>query len=144
MNFRVLLLALLITSSCTFAANNDVINTQTQNTISQNSTINTSHIGTAKDWQLTGEEWSRYLSLMQGSDGYYYKNLSPPEVLGINADNAEELNHYAEISAKFQHDKLERELRFNAAFHDAAARLYSMEPLVKPFDYTPFTPISKD
>jgi integrating conjugative element protein (TIGR03759 family) len=144
MNFRASLLALLITSSGAFAANNDVVNTQTQNTITQNSTISISHVGTAKDWQLTGEEWNHYLGLMQGPNGHYYKNLSPPEVLGINADDAEELNHYAEISAKFQHDKLERELRFNAAFHDAAARLYSTEPLIKPFDYTPFTPISKD
>jgi integrating conjugative element protein (TIGR03759 family) len=144
MKLRLSLLALIIISNYAAAAGNDVVNTQTQNTITQNTTISTSHIGIAKDWQLTDEEWGHYLNLMQGPSGHYYMNLSPPEVLGINADDTEELNHYAEVSAKFQHDKLERELRFNAVFHDVAARLYSAEPLIKPFDFTPFTPISKD
>jgi len=122
----------------------DVINTQTQNTISQNSTISTSHIGTAKDWYLTDVEWEHYMQLMQGPSGHYYKQLSPPEVLGINSENSDQLNHYAELAAKLEHDKLERELRFNTAFHEAATRLYTAEPIIKPFDYTPFTPIPKN
>lgn len=129
-------------TNCAFASN-DVLNTQTHNTLSQNTTINTSHIGTAKDWELTDTEWNQYLNFMQGSSGHYYMKLSPPEVLGINAESVEELRHYAEVAAKLEHNKLERELRFNAAFHEAATRLYSVEPIIKPFDYTPFTPIPK-
>ncbi len=120
---------------------NDVINTSTQNTISQNTTINTTHLGTAKDWGLTDTEWLKYLKLMRGPSGQYYAELSPPKVLGINADTAEDLQHYAEIAAREEHDKLERELLFNAAFHDAAEKLYAAEPIIRPFDYTPFTPI---
>jgi integrating conjugative element protein (TIGR03759 family) len=81
---------------------------------------------------------------MQGLSGHYYSQLSPPEVLGINAETADELQHYAEVSVKIEHDKLERELRFNVAFHEAATRLYASEPIIKPFDYTPFTPIPKN
>jgi integrating conjugative element protein (TIGR03759 family) len=124
-------------------AASDVVNTKTENTVSHNTIINTSHLGTAKDWNLTESEWTQYLNHMQGPSGHYYKQLSPPEVLGIEAETTEELQHYAEIAAKIEHDKLERELRFNTAFHDAAARLYSIEPIIKPFDFTPFFPISK-
>ena len=137
------LLSMLLISTCAFASD-DVMNTQTQNTVSQNTTVNTTHIGIAKDWNLTDTEWRQYIILMDGPSAHYYKNLSPPEVLGINSNNAEELNHYAEVAATLEHDKLERELRFNAAFHEAATKLYSTEPIIKPFDYTPFTPIPKN
>ena len=143
MNSKLSLAGFLLLTNCAFASN-DVINTQTQNTISQNTTVSANHIGTAKDWQLTEIEWNQYLTLMQGPSGHYYANLSPPEVLGINVDTAEELRHYAEVAAKLEHDKLERELRFNTAFNAAATRLYSTEPIIKPFDYTPFTPIPKN
>jgi integrating conjugative element protein (TIGR03759 family) len=124
-------------------AANDVLNTQTENTVSQNTIINSTHLGTAKDWNLTDVEWIKYLNLMQGPSGLYYKKLSPPEVLGIDAETKEELQYYAQIAAKLEHDKLERELRFNAAFHDAAAGIYTLEPIIHPFDYTPFLPIAK-
>jgi integrating conjugative element protein (TIGR03759 family) len=143
MNGKLLFLPLLLITSCAFALD-DVKNTQTQNTVSQSTTMNTTHIGTAKDWDLTDTEWNQYLILMQGSSEHYYKKLSPPEVLGINASNAEDLRHYAEVAAKLEHDKLEHELRFNAAFHEAASKLYSTEPIIKSFDYTPFTPIPKN
>ncbi len=143
MRYIITLINLLIISNYSYAFN-DVVNTQTHNTVTQNTMVHTSQIGTAKDWQLTDTEWNQYLNLMHGPSGHYYKNLSPPEVLGINVERAEELRHYAEISAKLEHDKLERELRFNEAFHEAAARLYSTEPIIRPFDYSPFTPIPKN
>ncbi len=137
-----IILILALTSNCAFAADG-VENTKTQNTVTQNTEINKPPAGIAKDWDLNETEWNQYLNLMHGPSGHYYANLSPPEILGIKAETNEELRHYAEIAAKLEHDKLERELRFNTAFHEAAARLYSAEPLIKPFDYTPFTPIPK-
>jgi integrating conjugative element protein (TIGR03759 family) len=142
MSWKFCLLFFLMITNFAFASD-DIANTQTKNTVSQNTEINTTQIGTSKDWELTDKEWSQYLNLMKGTSAHYYKQLSPPEVLGINAESIEELQHYAEVSAKLEHDKLERELKFNAAFHDAAARLYSSEPIIKPFDYSHFTPIPK-
>lgn len=121
-------------------ASNDVINTSTLNTTVQDTQSNSTQVGNAKDWELTDKEWNEYLHLMQRNSQFYYKKLSPPEILGIYASNPEELRHYAEISAKLEHDKLERELRFNVAFHEAANRLYASEPIIRPFDITPFTP----
>ena len=143
MNWKFLSFWVLLISTCAFASN-DVINTQTKNTTSQNTLVNISHLGTAKDWNLTDTEWHQYINLMNGPSEHYYKNLSPPVVLGINANNTEELRHYAEAAAKLEHDKLERELRFNTAFHEAAAKLYATEPIIKPFNYTAFTPIPKN
>jgi integrating conjugative element protein (TIGR03759 family) len=139
---KVAFFCLLIIATPVFATN-DIINTSTQNTATQNTTVVNSLVGKAKDWNLTDSEWNQYRIFMQGPSEHYYKQLSPPEVLGINAESIEELQHYAEVAAKLEHDKLERELKFNAAFHDAAARLYSAEPIIKPFDYAPFTPIPK-
>lgn len=128
---------LLITFKPAYAMN-DVVNTPVQNTITH-----ASQVYVTKAWNLDATEWDHYLKLMQGPAGHYYQHLSPPEVLGLSANTPNDLNHFAEIAAKLEHDKLEHELQFNAAFHAAAARLYSKEPLIKPFDYTPFTPIPK-
>lgn len=133
---------ILLLSNSVFSSD-DVINTKIQNTLSKNTEINSSQLNKAQDWQLTEVEWHHYLNLMQGTSGHYYKQLSPPEVLGINADSPEEIHHFAEISAQLEHDKLDRELKFNKAFHEAAARLYASEQIIKPFDLTPFTPIPK-
>jgi integrating conjugative element protein (TIGR03759 family) len=142
MNIKVLFVSLIFLSNAAFALD-DIINTPVKNTVSQNTELLTSQVGTAKDWGLTISEWNQYLNLMQGPSGHYYKSLSPPEVMGIQAETMEELNHYAEVAAKLEHDKLERELRFNTAFHEAASKLYAAEPLIRPFDLTPFTPITQ-
>ena len=142
MYLKITAFTLMLLTNYALAAEN-VVNTKIQNTIDDNTTINTTHLDTSQDWNLTSTEWSQYILLMRGPSGYYYKKLSPPEVLGIQAETADELQRYAEIAAKLEHNKLEREIRFNAAFHDAAVKLYANEPIVRPFDYTPFTPIQK-
>lgn len=122
-------------------ASKDVYNTTTKSTISKNSEINTINIAAAKSWQLNESEWERFLQLMKGYSGHYYQRLSPPTVLGINAETPNDIQHFAEVAVQFEHNKLERELRFNAAFQHAAAKLYAKEPVIKSFDITPFTPI---
>lgn len=122
----------------------DVVNTQAKNSVIQNSEINTTQLDIAKDWNLTDSEWHHYLILMQGTSGHYYEHLSPPEVLGINADTMDDTRHFAELSVKLAHDRLEKEIKFNTAFHEAATKLYSSEKIIKPFDLSPFNPIQKN
>jgi integrating conjugative element protein (TIGR03759 family) len=138
---KVFLVFFYLIPSFTMAAS-DVLNTNPENTSSENTIINTTHISIANDWGLTNTEWNQYLRLMQGPSGHYYKQLSPPEVLGISADSQEDLEHYAEIAAKLEHDRLTRELKFNAAFHEAAEKNYGSEPIIKPFDFSIFKPFS--
>jgi len=139
---RFVIAILLLLSTPLFAAN-DVINTITANSISQNTVATSSTIDSARNWGLTNTEWARYKLLMHGTNGRYYARLTPPEVLGINADTPENLKYFAELAAKQEHDKIEKELRFNMAFNEAARRLYANEPIIRPFDLTPYILVPK-
>jgi len=133
------LMTLIISMQVAYAQ--DVQNTTVLNTATQTSTVNSTIIGTAQDWGLTSAEWAHYLKLMQGVNGHWYPQLSPPAVLGLNAENAQEKKHFAELVAREEHDKLAREIEFDSAVHDALLRLYPDEPIIKPFDLSPFNPV---
>jgi integrating conjugative element protein (TIGR03759 family) len=146
---RILIFSTLLLLTGNVFATDNVVNTETQNTmthntISQNTESNTAAVGSAKDWNLTDAEWSKYQMLMQGASGYYFSHYTPPEVLGLNSENETDLKHFAEIDVRLEHDKNEKELRLNKAFNDAANRIYANEPIIKSFDMTPYTPIPKD
>ncbi len=135
-----LISALLIYSIDSLAA--EVENSHEQSTVIENSTDKTSVIGSAKDWSLSDTEWMQYQKLMQGPAGLWYRDLSPPAVLGMHADNSEDSKHFAEVYAKQEHKKVERELDFNKEAFKAMQRLYPDEPMLKPFDITPFNPMN--
>lgn len=139
---KLISLIILLSPTSVYSANN-VINTKTENTISQNSSAYSTRVGPAKNWDLSDTEWANYQTLMQEQAGYYYSQLTPPEVLGYYASNDSERLHYAEIYAKLEHEKIERELKFDKAFHEAAVKLYANEPIIKPFDVSPYTPVPK-
>ena len=129
-------LVLIVVSTSLFAANN-VVNTVTANSVSQTTIDIASTVNSARDWGLTDQQWAQYQGLMRGMSGHYYRNLTPPEVLGIHAKTPQDLKYFAELAAKQEHDKIEKELRFNAAFYAAAKQGYAAEPIVKPFNLTP-------
>ena len=85
-------------------------------------------------WGLTSAEWLRYQTLMKGRDGLWYAKLTPPAVLGLNANTSPELQYFARKVAREEHDKLARELAFNQAVYQAMRELYPNEPLITPFD----------
>ncbi len=126
---------------CSFSAwANDVVNTQEQSTTTATTQDKTVINGTAQDWQLSDAEWQHYLQLMHGADGLWYAHLSPPSVLGMRADTVEERQHFAQIVAKQEHDKVARELAFNHSVWLAMRELYPDELMIKDFDKTPFNP----
>lgn len=126
---------ILVSFSCV-CSGAEIANTSVQNSVIQNSTI----AGTASDWHLSDVEWANYRELMNGRAGKYYTNLTPPEVLGMMADNDQDLHHFAKIFAQLEHEKIDLELRFDKAFHDEAKKMYSDEPIVKPFDIGRYSP----
>ncbi len=93
-----------------------------------------------RDPRLSDIEWARYQQVMQGMDGVWYRELSPAAVLGMRAETDTERRHYAELVAQEQHDKIAREILFNHEFYLAIRRLYPNEPVIQPFDKTPFNP----
>lgn len=112
------------------------------NTAPNNTQVNNTASNQAQDWGISLDEWNEYQKLMKGKDGCWYPKLSPAEVLGLNAKTPQEQQHFAEIAAKQEHDKLARELAFDHAFHQAMGRLYASEPVIKPFDMSAYNPIS--
>lgn len=138
---QVVLTSLLLYSSLTLAK--DVAFTADTSSPTQNSKVSNEPVentNSAKTWDLSEQEWQHYMQLMQGKSGHWFKQLTPPEVLGINAETPDEEAHYAIVVAKQEHDKLDRELSFDRAFHQALLKLYPNEPIIKPFDLTPFNP----
>lgn len=80
---------------------------------------------------------------MQGPAGKWYEQLTPTEVLGLYADSPQDQQHFAELAAKEQHDKIAREIAFNNAFTVAMQKLYAHEPVIKDFDMSAFNPMKK-
>lgn len=119
----------------------DVSNTTETTTAIQNTTINATLVGNANDWDLTPEEWTHYQQLIDGPNALWYPKLSPPAILGMYANTSQDQEHFAEIVAHEEHDKIMRELSFNNAVHLAMLKLYPTEPLIQPFDLTPFNPV---
>jgi integrating conjugative element protein (TIGR03759 family) len=131
-------LFLLLSTTCSFA---EVINSQENSTAVATTATKNTLLGTAQDWHLTQDQWQRYQVLMQGPNGHWYPHLTPPAVLGLNAKTHEEQKYFAKIVAQQEHDKIAAELAFNHLLYVALRELYADEPIIRPFDYTPFNPI---
>lgn len=132
------LLTISINSYASVVENSVEDSTKVNNTLIDTTLLNPS------DWRLSPTEWSKFQKLMQGPSRLWYEKLSPPEILGINSNSRSEQDHYAEIVAHMEHDKLARELIFDQAVHRALFRLFPNEPVVNSFDLSRFSPIKKE
>ena len=96
----------------------------------------------ANVWGLTHEEEIRYIELMQNKSALYYESLhqTPIDVLGINARNKEERNHFAELAARQEAQKVAKNIAWNNAFYKAYNRLFQNVPIIGHFDPTPYAP----
>lgn len=97
-------------------------------------------------WGLTEDQEKRYVLLMQNRSGLYYQKsqLTPVEILGINARTNNERQVYAVLDAKQEFERTGKLLAFNAAYHEAATQLKNQLdlPMIRPFDATKFSPYS--
>lgn len=93
-------------------------------------------------WGLTADEEKRYVLLMQNRSGLYYRGLrqTPLDILGINARNEIERNHFAELAAKQEAQKVSKNIAWNNAFYKAYNKLFENVPIVGDFDPKPFSP----
>jgi integrating conjugative element protein (TIGR03759 family) len=80
-------------------------------------------------WGLNEEETERYELIMKGPRGNWTPDLSPLQVLGINAETVQERQYYARRLAVIEHDRLVRERAFEAAYLQAYAKLYPNDSL---------------
>lgn len=93
-------------------------------------------------WNLTADEEKRYVLLMQNRSGIYYRGLrqTPLDILGLNARTETERNHFAEIAAKQEAQKVSKNIAWNNAFYKAYNKLFENVPVVGDFDPKPFSP----
>ena len=105
-------------------------------------TLTESQIHEASVWGLTVDEEKRYVQLMQNRSALYYEGLhqTPIDVLGINARNEDEREHFAKLSALQEAQKVAKNIAWNNAFYKAYNELFKDVPVVGAFDPSPFSP----
>lgn len=98
----------------------------------------------AKVWGLTLDEEKRYIQLMQSRSHYYYNglNLTPVDILGINARDENERNHFAALAAAQEAQKVAKNIAWNNAFYKAYNRLFDNVPVVGKFNASTYAPIT--
>ncbi|AKE60091.1 TIGR03759 family integrating conjugative element protein [Citrobacter farmeri] len=84
----------------------------------------------AQQWGLTDTEWQHYQQLHQGERGLWSPGLDPLTTLGVEANNDTERQRYAELLARKEHQRVEKELAFQRAYNSAWKQLYpSLTPV---------------
>lgn len=91
----------------------------------------------ADQWGLTELEWERYESLMRGQRGILSPGLDPLTALGVEARTDQERTRYAELQARFEYERIEREMAYQHAYDVAIGRLTENADRVKPFVLSP-------
>lgn len=104
--------------------------------------LSTAQIHEAKVWGLTIDEEKRYVLLMQNTSAIYYNSLrqTPIDILGINARTQQERDHFAEISALFEAQKVSKNIAWNNAFYVAYNKIFKDVPVVGKTDLSHYSP----
>ncbi|HAT9060337.1 TPA: TIGR03759 family integrating conjugative element protein [Legionella pneumophila subsp. pneumophila] len=105
-------------------------------------TLTDAQVHEAKVWGLTPDEEKRFVLLMQNKSKLYYKGLrqTPIDILGLNARNEPERNHFAELAARQEAQKVAKNIAWNNAFYKAYNKLFVNVPVVGDFDPSSYSP----
>lgn len=93
-------------------------------------------------WELTDADMKRYKLLMDNKSGIYYEGLrlTPLDILGINARNQQERDRFARLSAKFEAQKVAKNLAWNNAHFRAYQKVVEGIPVIQNFDASKYGP----
>lgn len=98
----------------------------------------------ASVWNLSEDQEKRYLKLMENRSHVYYahQNVSPIEILGMNARDDQERTYYAKLFATQEAQRLAKELVFISDFNHAYSDLMAQYklPVLNPFDVSKYSP----
>ena len=105
-------------------------------------TLTETQLHEASVWGLTIDEEKRYVQLMQNRSAIYYKGLhqTPIDILGINARDEAERDHFAELASRQEAQKVSKNIAWNNAFYKAYNQLFKDVPVVGEFDPSPYAP----
>ncbi len=82
------------------------------------------------NWNLNKEESEKYLSLMNGPAGIWWNHLEPYIVLGQMAESDDEMRYYANLAAKMEKNRIDRETAFARMFTDEALKVNQGQQLI--------------
>ncbi|HHN8405659.1 TPA: TIGR03759 family integrating conjugative element protein [Morganella morganii] len=88
----------------------------------------------AQEWDLTPDEWQRYLQLKNGRRGVLSPGLDPLTMLGTEARSDEERRRLAELWVKQEFQRTEVELAFQREVDNAWLRIF---PRLLPVRHNP-------
>ncbi|WP_313054347.1 TIGR03759 family integrating conjugative element protein [Pseudomonas lopnurensis] len=121
----------------------DIHNSSTPTSRSRSTSIERNDEQSAREWQLSSEEWVRFRELMQGPLGTYSPNLDPLTVLGIEARSDEERRRYAELQVQAEAHRVEKLLAYQHAYDEAWQRLHpDMPRVILPGAEPAFSPLA--
>lgn len=121
----------------------DIHNSSTPTSRSRSTTIERSDEQSAREWQLSSEEWARFQALMQGPLGVYSPGLDPLTALGVEARSDEERRRYAELQVRAETHRVEKLLAYQRAYDEAWQRLHpDMPRVILPGAEPAFSPVT--
>lgn len=110
-------------------------------------TLTAQQLRQARTWQITKAQEARFLNLMQGRDGLYYRHkaYTPVQILGLNAKSDKARDHYAALAVTQRLQRVGKELAFYAAYAKAYAKTVRRLhlPLLRQFNPRPFSPLNQ-
>lgn len=88
------------------------------------------NIDDSKVWNIRPEEWKRYEHIMATEGQYFWRDLDPITVLGLNARNTTERNRFAELLAKQEFNNATKIILLDRAYDKAFKKLYGSIPVI--------------
>ncbi|MCL2872287.1 MAG: TIGR03759 family integrating conjugative element protein [Betaproteobacteria bacterium] len=82
------------------------------------------HEENAKRWGLKAEDWQRFEEIKKGPRGYWSPNLDPLTALGVEARSENERVRFAQIQAKMEFERVERELAYQRTYDAVFNKIY--------------------
>ncbi|MNZ53558.1 hypothetical protein D3C78_714380 [compost metagenome] len=114
----------LVSLLSTGAAMGNPVTTPSRVQDTQSTPLGRSHPEQATSWGLTEQEWTRFEQIQAGPRGYWSPNLDPLTALGVEAENDQERQRYAELQVALEAKRAERELAYQNAYTAAWAKLF--------------------
>ena len=117
---------------CAFAEQTSDVTVQKIQGVGVNSTNEPQLIAQkAKMWGLSIKQYRQYLNEMATTPSTrWWKNIDPPQILGMNATTENERMEFAMIDARLDHVRASREIAFQHAYSKALAKLYPNAKLI--------------
>jgi integrating conjugative element protein (TIGR03759 family) len=86
----------------------------------------------AESWHLSTSDYKTYLDKMKSDKvKKWWGKIDPPQVLGMTAKTNDEMMKYARVDVQLDHERAEKEIKFQHAYNKAFDQLYPGAKIIK-------------